>query len=165
MFKRAIPLLGAAALLAACASGTSSPSTSAQAQTPTAAPSSPAASTSSGTQVAVTLQEWSIVLDKTSVPAGEVTFHVTNTGPKEVHEFVIIKTDLAPGDLPQASDGTAIEESKGLEAVDEVEDVAIGSSSDLTVTLKPGKYVLICNIVDDGQAHYMLGMRASITAE
>jgi hypothetical protein len=37
------------------------------------------------TTVDVTLLEWAVVVDDTSVPTGEITFSVTNDGPNDVH--------------------------------------------------------------------------------
>ncbi len=55
------------------------------------------ASPSAGaTTVTVTLQEFSVLPEPATAPAGDVTFHVTNDGPDDIHEFVIFKTDLAP---------------------------------------------------------------------
>ena len=53
-----------------------------------------------GTTVNVTLVEWGVAPDTSSVPAGEVIFQITNSGPDDVHEFVVIRTDLAPDALP-----------------------------------------------------------------
>jgi uncharacterized cupredoxin-like copper-binding protein len=130
--------------------------------------STPASSPSGGsTTVNVTLSEWAILLDQSSAPAGNVTFAVTNDGPDEVHEFVIIKTDLAANALPTDDTGAVIEEADGLTPVDEVEDMATGATEDLTVNLEAGSYVMICNIytTDTHQAHYAMGMRAAFTVE
>jgi len=35
-----------------------------------------------------------------TIKAGQVTFHVTNDDTSATHEFVIFKTDLAPGKVP-----------------------------------------------------------------
>ena len=120
-----------------------------------------------GTDVDVALQEFSVTPAQDSTQAGSVTFHVTNTGPGEVHEFVVLKTDLAPDALPTDENGAAEEEGEGIEAVDEVEDLAVGDSRSLTVELDPGSYVFVCNIWDpqNGEAHYRLGMRAAFTVE
>jgi len=117
------------------------------------------------TTVAVTLQEWAVVVDEASVPAGEVTFSVTNDGPADVHEFVILRTDLDPGDLPVDEHGAVTEAGEGIEVVDEIEDIAVGDSPELTVTLEAGNYVLLCNVysADENEAHYEMGMRAAFT--
>ena len=125
---------------------------------PTAAP------TAAGpTTVKVTLQEWAVVPVPASVAAGAVTFEVTNSGPEDIHEFVVIKTDLAPGALPVDSTGTVTEEGAGMTVVDEIEDIPVGETQELSVTLAAGKYVLLCNIysADEQEAHYAMGMRVA----
>ena len=103
--------------------------------------------------------------DVTSVAAGPVTFSVTNSGPEDVHEFVILRTDLDPGALPTEPTGAVSEEAEGIEVVDEIEDVAIGSTEQVSATLTPGKYVLLCNVYseEEKEAHYQLGMRTAFT--
>ena len=120
-------------------------------------------------EASVDLQEWAVVPDQQSAPAGEVTFSVENVG-EEVHEFVIIKTDLDPGSLPTADDGSVSETGEGMEVVDEIEDLQPGDSSELTVDLDAGTYALICNVLEeeeDGEfeSHYQMGMRTAFTVE
>lgn len=119
-----------------------------------------------GTTVEVTLQEWSVIPAQDSAPAGDVTFSVTNDGPEDVHEFVVLRTDLDPGDLPVDEDGVVDEEGEGIEVVDEIEDLPVGETAELSVTLEAGSYVLLCNIwsEDEGEAHYTMGMRTAFTA-
>ena len=123
----------------------------------------------SGTQIAVTLKEYSIALAQSSAPAGDVTFAVTNEGPDAVHEFVVLATDLALDALPTNPDGSVQEEGEGITPVDEIEDIAVGDTATLTVSLAAGSYVFVCNIVGDvgGETvpHYQQGMRASFTVE
>ena len=123
---------------------------------PTAAPTAAAPAA-----VTVTLQEWAVVPAPASVAAGEVTFKVTNSGPEDVHEFVILKTDLGPGALPVDSTGTVTEGGAGITVVDEIEDIPVGQTQELKVTFAAGKYVLLCNIYseDEQEAHYSQGMR------
>lgn len=120
---------------------------------------------SAGGTVNVTLQEWSVTPDKTEISAGSVTFEVSNTGPDDVHEFVVIKTDLAAADLPVDSTGKVDEAGGGMEVEGEIEDIAVDSSESLTLDLAAGTYVLLCNIYDEGEkeAHYSEGMRAAFT--
>ncbi len=92
----------------------------------------------------------------TSPPAGEVTFEVHNQG-TITHEFVVIKTDLAEGELPLDGD-TVDENGTGVDIVDEIEGIDPDGSQVLTVTLDPGNYLLICNIA----THYSQGMHASM---
>ena len=133
------------------------------------ASTTPSASAAAGTTVNVTLAEFSVTPDSDSAPAGDITFHITNDGPNDVHEFVIVKTDLAPEALPAAEDGSFDEDGADVEVIDEVEDVPVGESQDLTVSLDAGAYVLVCNKVEteDGEteSHYAMGMHAPLTVE
>jgi len=128
-------------------------------------PASSSPSSAAGGTVKVTLTEWAVVTDKASVPAGDVTFEVTNAGTQFEHEFVVIKSDLAPADLP-AVDGKVDEEGAGIEFIGEIEGMAIGATESDSFELTAGKYVLICNIVEAAgghESHYTQGMRAAFT--
>ena len=139
--------------LAACASGTSTTSPE------------PATSGAATGAIPVTLQEWAIIPESDTTAAGEVTFQVTNSGPEDLHEFVVLRTDLDPGARPTDEAGTVSEEGEGIEVVDEIEDIPVGETQELTVPLTAGKYVLLCNIYDDTEkeAHYTMGMRLGFT--
>ena len=119
------------------------------------------------TQVEATLREFAIDVTPKSVAPGSVYFLVENAGPADPHEFVIIKTDLAPDALPVGDDGRVPEDD--VEMIDEIEPYAPGSSASITVDLEAGAYVLICNIAEeeDGEleSHYQLGMRTAFTVE
>jgi uncharacterized cupredoxin-like copper-binding protein len=136
--------------LAACSSGGSS--------------SSPAATASpggSGTTVNATLTEFKVELDKTQVPAGQVTFQVTNKG-SVVHEFVVFKTSDKADALPLASDAPEVnEDDPSLQSMGEVEDVDPGASKSFSASLEPGSYVAICNV----EGHYMAGMHVPFTVQ
>jgi uncharacterized cupredoxin-like copper-binding protein len=121
--------------------------------------------TGEAASVAVTLEEWAVGTDVTEAPAGPVTFTVTNIGPEDIHEFVVIRTDLSLIDLPTDDTGAVDEAAGGMEVIGEIEDLPVGSTQDLTLTLEPGAYALICNIYDpeEGEAHYQMGMRTSFT--
>jgi uncharacterized cupredoxin-like copper-binding protein len=118
-----------------------------------------------GTTVAVTLTEFTVAASPSSAPAGSITFDATNEGPDDVHELVIIQTDLSATDLPTTENGSVDEEGEGITVVDEVEDIPVGDSQSVTVDLDAGNYVLICNIYDEDEqeAHYQEGMRAPFT--
>ncbi len=131
-------------------------------------PSSPSSpTTSSGGPVAVTLQEFAVGAVPGSAPSGTVTLEVSNIGPDDVHEFVVISTDLAPTDLPTGNNGAVLEDGEGMEVIDEIEDVAVDATETLTVELEPGPYVFICNIYDkqEKESHYQEGMRTGFTVE
>jgi uncharacterized cupredoxin-like copper-binding protein len=153
--QRSVLIAGAilALILAACTAGSS------------ASPTGTATVSMGATTVNVTLKEFEVAPDVTTAPAGDVTFHVTNEGPDDVHEFVVFKTDLAPESLPTAEDGSVDEEGEGVELMDEIEDIPVGESQDVTIPLDAGSYVLICNIVEDDEVHYQMGMRTAFTVE
>lgn len=118
--------------------------------------------------VDVLLSEFIVEPDPASAAAGDVTFAVTNEG-EEVHEFVIVKTDLAADALPTLEDGSFDEEGSGVEVVDEIEDIEAGGDGQVTANLEAGSYVLLCNLVEeeDGEAesHYAEGMHVAFTVE
>ena len=135
--RRALAALCAATIaLAACGGGTTAPSP----HTATA-----------------TVGEFKIALDTAKLAAGQDTLTVKNDG-KITHEFVVVRTDLAPDALPTGSDGGVDEEATDVAHVDEVEDIAAGSSGSLTVSLPAGKSSCFCNL----PGHYKGGMHAAI---
>lgn len=105
-----------------------------------------------------TLSEFRIDANATKLAAGEVTFAITNKG-TVTHEFVIMKTDLKADALPKNGDGEVDEKGEGIAPVDEVEDIAAGTSGRLIVNLQPGNYVFLCNL----PGHYLGGMHGSFS--
>ena len=100
--------------------------------------------------VKVTEKEFKLTPVPTSAKAGAVIFSVKNAGAL-THDFVVLKTNLPPNKLP-------VKSSKAVE-VGRVGKLGVfkpGVTKKLTLTLKPGKYVLICNVA----GHYGFGMRA-----
>ena len=81
-----------------------------------------------------------------------------HAGNKMVHELVVIKTDLADDKLPLK--GNVVDESK-LKNLGEAHDMKPGKSRKLSLKLKPGHYVLICN----QPQHYSQGMHVAFTVE
>jgi uncharacterized cupredoxin-like copper-binding protein len=109
------------------------------------------------TEVVAELKEGSITLDKDEVPVGEVTFQLRNVG-KVGHAFTVLRTDLPVDELPidvqQLVDVT--DPSMEIAGFEPVFDP--GNHQTLTVPLKAGRYVLICNI-----GHYQRGERTTFT--
>jgi uncharacterized cupredoxin-like copper-binding protein len=108
------------------------------------------------------------VIDKSTAPAGDVTFVVKNDG-NIVHELVVLQTDTAfdqipvnaAGDPPAtvASGANKILEDNNVGESGEP-DVAKGDTRTFTIKdMKPGHYVLVCNLA----AHYQMGLRAEFT--
>jgi uncharacterized cupredoxin-like copper-binding protein len=147
-----LPVVAALALaLAACSGG---------------ATESPADTTQT---VDVTLQEWAVVPTQSSVKAGSVTFEVTNAGPEDKHEFVIFRTDLGARGMPLGPDNAVDEEGEGVELIGEIEEFEVGTTESATFELAPGKYVFLCNLVEEDagttEVHYQLGMSIDFTVE
>jgi uncharacterized cupredoxin-like copper-binding protein len=103
----------------------------------------------------VTLREFKVSPSPKSVSHGKVTFTVSNKGDME-HELVVIKTSKSASKLPVSGNRAS---EKG--AVGEVQDIAGGKSKKLTLNLKAGHYVLICNLT----GHYKGGMRSDFTVK
>ena len=142
LFIKRITVVGAAIAMlggVACSSSSSS--------------SSFAGSTAGG--VSATEMDFSITLSSSTGTAGPVTFNITNQGPS-THEFVVIQTDDAP-DALSVKNGTVDE--SGLTIVDENEAVVPGTTVPLSVNLKAGSYVIICNV----SGHYQSGMHTGFT--
>jgi len=88
--------------------------------------------------------EWDIVpqnASKSHGPLPKVTFVVTNAG-KLTHEFVVLKTNTAAGQLAK----TGAKEAPEKGAVGEIEEILPGKTKKLTLKLKQGHYALICNL-------------------
>jgi hypothetical protein len=113
------------------------------------------------TQVDVVLDEWSVTPAVDSAPAGELYVLADNQG-EDPHEFVVVKSKLAPGDLP-VQEGAVVEDE--LDFRGEIEGFASGSQASGVFDLEKGSYVVFCTIVEeeDGEleSHYELGMHTA----
>ena len=138
--------LAAVALLGACSSDEDSSGEATGTPTET-----------SETTLAVTLSEWAVEPDASSVPAGEVKFSVSNEGTVP-HELVIIRSEAAPDALPV--EGGIVPEDE-VDFVGEVEEFPAGETDSGSFNLDAGNYVLICNI----PTHYEQGMRVALKVE
>lgn len=94
-----------------------------------------------------------IKIDQPKIPAGKVTFVVTNAAATEVHEMVLVK--LKSDDQAIAVDAATnrIDEAS-LDAMGEVEKLKPSATGELSVEMVPGTYVLLCNL----KGHYEAGM-------
>jgi uncharacterized cupredoxin-like copper-binding protein len=134
-----------------------------------ASPSAPSSPGGGGSTVNVTLQEWAVVPAQPTAPAGTVTFNVTNNGPEDPHELVVFRTDLGHRALPTREDGGVDEEGEGVELIGEIEEFDPGATESADFELAAGKYVLICNLVEEEEgeleSHYGLGMSVEFTVQ
>lgn len=102
-----------------------------------------------------------IQVDKKVVPAGKVTFDVTNTSKATVHEMIVVPvTDPKKTTLPYISNENRVDEDAAGH-LGEVSELDPGKSGSLTLDLKPGFYAVFCNIPD----HFMNGMWATIKVQ
>jgi uncharacterized cupredoxin-like copper-binding protein len=111
-------------------------------------------SVTNASRIDVTMHDFGIKVSRHLVHAGKVVLHVTNNGPS-THEINVDLTRYAAGAIPLKRDGlTAAEDAKGLQRIDSIEQVNLHHTGDLTLDLKPGRYVLWCNL----EGHYLGGM-------
>jgi uncharacterized cupredoxin-like copper-binding protein len=150
-------LVAASAIVAAACSSSSS-STS-------AAGTSTTSSDASGSTIAATERDFEITIDPSTASAGEVTFNITNEGPS-THEFVVVQSDLAEAKLPVKEQDAppggiplGVVNEDAVTVVDEAEDITPSTTTDLTVDLDAGTYIIICNVL----GHYETGRHTKLT--
>jgi uncharacterized cupredoxin-like copper-binding protein len=95
-----------------------------------------------------------------TVRAGEVTFEVTNSSRQLVHEMVISPVKDTKTPLPYDKARNAVDEDAAGH-LGEVSELAPGKKGALRLTLKPGTYILYCNV----PGHYALGMWTLLTVK
>lgn len=102
--------------------------------------------------VKVTLDDYTVTPDATTVKAGSIEFIATNVSSDEVHELYVMK----------------VKDGGSLETLGEIEDIEPKQNGSMVLELAPGTYRLACFIVP-GEAgsevdHYQKGMHTDITA-
>ena len=115
------------------------------------------ADTSEVPSIYVDLSDYKIVTDRPTIAGGHVVVGIRNHAAM-AHELKVIKTDVAPDQLPVDSATAKVKEDG---KVGELLNIAAGASRKLVLELAPGKYVLICNIA----GHYQLGMRVGLEVQ
>jgi uncharacterized cupredoxin-like copper-binding protein len=99
-----------------------------------------------------------IKLDVTSVKAGKVTFDVTNDSKAIVHEMILSPLPDGTTELPYLVDENRVDEEKA-DHLGEVSELDPGKGGSLSVDLKPGTYIVYCNI----PGHFVDGMWTELT--
>lgn len=94
-----------------------------------------------------------IKLDVKEIKAGKVTFEVTNDSKDIIHEMILSPVSATEKELPYLADQYKVDEEKAVH-LGEVSELQPGKSGALTVDLKPGTYILYCNI----PGHFVGGM-------
>lgn len=101
-----------------------------------------------------------ITVSTHTVKAGKVTFNVENASRELVHEMVLSPVKHEKAALPYDKEARKVNEDAAGH-LGEVEELEPGKRGALTIDLKPGKYILYCNIA----GHYMTGMWTLITVK
>lgn len=94
----------------------------------------------------------------TSVKAGKVTFNVTNLSRSVVHEMIVVAVENANAPLPYDYNTGQIPE-KQVKMLGETNEMEPNAEKTITLDLKPGTYLLICNV----PGHYAAGMWTPLT--
>jgi uncharacterized cupredoxin-like copper-binding protein len=92
-------------------------------------------------------------IDQTSVKAGKVTFEVTNKSKETIHEMLVAPIVDANVVLPFNANENRVDE-EAAHDLGEVSELDPNKSGTLTLDLKPGNYLLYCNV----PGHFMGGM-------
>ena len=92
-------------------------------------------------------------IDHDIVNSGLVTFSAVNQSKKLIHEVIVVKEDPRNSLLPYNEKKSQVIESQ-IRHLGEISDLKPGASGKLTLKLKPGTYLLICN----QPGHYKAGM-------
>lgn len=101
----------------------------------------------------MSMAKMGINVSPNKVRPGPVTFKVTNLASKIVHEMIVARLPDGTEKLPYDEAAMMVQE-KSLQAFGSVNEIDPSRSAALTLTLKPGKYMLYCNL----PGHYMAGM-------
>lgn len=113
-----------------------------------------------GSSMNVTLESYHISISTNKLRAGQVTFTAQNAAPL-THEMLVVPLDgRTIATLPYDKTINRLSE-ETLGSLDEIADIAGGTGGTLTMDLKPGRYVLLCNL----PLHFQAGMVAPFTVE
>ena len=95
-----------------------------------------------------------IAVSTDTVKAGEVTFEVLNSSADTVHEFIVARLKDVNKPLPYLTSDNKVDEDKADVHLGEVSELDPGKTGALRLDLKPGNYLLYCDI----PGHYLAGM-------
>jgi len=95
-----------------------------------------------------------IAVSVDTVRAGEITFEVLNSSKDAIHEVIITRLRDLTMLFPYNSSESRVDEDKMPDILGEVSELEPSQTGALRLDLKPGKYLLFCNI----PGHFMAGM-------
>jgi uncharacterized cupredoxin-like copper-binding protein len=104
------------------------------------------------------VQEWAVGVSAHEALAGDVKFTIENQGTIP-HEFIIVKTEFAPGKIPLGPDNRFNEDGEGVFVPGEISEWNPKTTGTVTLKLDAGNYQLLCNIA----GHYANGMYTALT--
>ena len=112
-----------------------------------------------GTTTEIKLGDFFFDPKSATAKPGSVTIAAPNEGQVE-HELVLFKTNMDPAELPTEAGGGVDEEKldKEAEEIGEIADVEPGDTQSGQFDLKPGKYVMFCNL----PGNYAMGIFLSL---
>ena len=102
----------------------------------------------------------SIVISNKQAAAGKVTFNVTNLSKTIIHEMIVAPIKDENTVMPYVDAENRVDEDKAGD-LGEVSELDPGKSGSLTLDMKPGKYLLYCNV----PGHYAMGMWTVLTVK
>jgi uncharacterized cupredoxin-like copper-binding protein len=105
----------------------------------------------------ITLTEWKVAVAST-MRAGTFNLAIKNSG-STPHELLIFESKLDALAYPTQSSGGINEEGAGVALVSDGANIDPGGSQKRTITLKPGRYLFVCNI----PGHFQQGMYTLVT--
>jgi uncharacterized cupredoxin-like copper-binding protein len=108
----------------------------------------------------MTKASMSIMAMPATIESGPITFEVTNASKDLVHEMLVVPVGTDPAQLPYDASNEAVNEDTAG-SLGEVEERDPGATGALTLDLKPGQYILFCNV----PGHYTAGMWTTLTVE
>ena len=131
----------------------------------------------------LTLSEFTVTLDRATLPSGKVTVVARSDGGEE-HEVVLVRAG-AVADLPTKADGSVDEDKiSDADKAGGIDHINAHETRSATLDLPPGTYVAFCNAVDQrgegtgsgqgaggdmmdggtgGHVHFALGMHQLVT--
>jgi uncharacterized cupredoxin-like copper-binding protein len=98
-----------------------------------------------------------ITADRSRVKAGKITFDVENDSKTLVHEMLVVKVGGFDETLPYNPKTAKVYENRVAD-FGEVSELEPSQSGKLAVNLKPGKYLLVCNM----PGHYKMKMYSDL---
>jgi hypothetical protein len=115
-----------------------------------------AAATHGKRPIAVGERDFKLTAPRT-IPAGDVTLAVRNGGP-DAHELIVVREGTHRS-LPLRGDGLTVDEER-LQSTTAatLEPGGPGSVRELRMNLRPGRYILFCNM----SGHYLGGMQTEV---